>query len=68
MAFGWGDLVGKIADWFPGRVENLRNQKAKLERELNELSKKEHLTSGDVIRFTTVANKLREVETKLNNR
>jgi len=30
---GWGDLVGKIAQQFQGRIERLKNEKAKLEIE-----------------------------------
>jgi uncharacterized protein (UPF0335 family) len=34
---GWGGFLGKIADQFQGRVERLKNEKAKLEEEKRNL-------------------------------
>lgn len=36
---GWGNLFGKIADQFQGRIERLKNEKAKLEREQDEIKR-----------------------------
>ncbi len=36
---GWGDIFGKIAQQFQGRIERLKNEKSVLEKEINELQK-----------------------------
>jgi hypothetical protein len=36
---GLGKVFGKVADQFQGRIERLKNEKASLEKEKNELSK-----------------------------
>ena len=36
---GWGNLFGKIADQFQGRIERLKNEKIKLEGERNEIQR-----------------------------
>ena len=34
---GWGNFFGKIADQFQGRIERLKNEKAKLEKEKGQI-------------------------------
>mgnify|MGYP001613984134 CR=1 FL=1 len=36
---GIGKVLGKVADNFQGRIERLKNEKAKLERERDEIKK-----------------------------
>ena len=38
----WGNFFGKIADQFQGRVERLKNEKAKLEQEKKTLEGKNY--------------------------
>ena len=64
---GWGDLVGKIAQQFQGRVERLKNEREAL---LNERKK---LIDGDCTarasnRIIIINTRLQQIETALSSK
>lgn len=64
---GWGNLFGKIADQFQGRIERLKNEKEKL---LNERSQ---ILSGPVSdsrseRVVAINTRLQSIETALTTK
>ncbi len=64
---GWGQLFGKIADQFQGRVERLKNEREKLLNEREELFKKD-FTAIIGNRVIAVDKRLQEIETILRNK
>ena len=67
MSFGWGTVLGFIFDRFPARKESLRNESERLKREMSLIQKIN--PSTDITRrdYERIAERLREVETKLKN-
>ena len=63
---GWGKFLGKVADWFPGKKESLRNKEERLTRALDELTKKK-ITPSRYDRYNKLSIKLWEVRKKLKN-
>lgn len=64
---GWGDVFGKIAQHFQGRIERLKNEKASLEDEKKFLQSKEFSASGSR-RITAIDDRLRVIDTILANK
>ena len=64
---GWGDVFGKIAQHFQGRIERLKNEKASLENEKKFLQAKEFSASGSR-RITAIDDRLRIIDTILANK
>lgn len=64
---GWGNLFGKIADQFQGRIERLRNEKGRLENERNDILGKSNYSISDSKRIGVIDNRLREISEILAN-
>ena len=63
----WGDIIGKIFDWIPGRREHYRNQIENIKRELYELQDRKPFTSDDSDKYVKLASKLRQLEEQAKN-
>ena len=63
---GWGEAVGKIFDWFPGRAEARRNKIEQLEREQDALRKRPN-TPANVIRLDDIARELGKLYAQAKN-
>lgn len=63
---GWdgiGTLIGKVADWLPGRKESKENRIAKLQKENDELQKEKPLSVKSALRMdsnTALIKRLRD--------
>lgn len=64
---GWGTLFGTIADWLPGKKESFRNKASRLEKEMDDILKKDIMSNADARRYNKFAHKLRELEGKIRN-
>lgn len=62
----WGDVFGKIFDWIPGRMEHIKNQIDKLEKEQDGLTKQSP-SGKNVIRMVRIADELRVLYARLKN-
>ena len=65
--FGWGDAVGKIASWIPGREEARRNRIDQIRKEMDEIAKKSPTTTRDADRYSKLSNELSVLEKKASN-
>lgn len=64
---GWGNLFGKIADQFQGRIERLKNEKERLLNERKNIFS-QPASDSNVDRAITIDNRLREIETILTTK
>lgn len=64
---GWGDLAGKVAQWFPGRIEKYKNERQDLINERELLFKKTFSASGSR-RIEWIDARLRKLEELLVNK
>lgn len=64
---GWGNLLGKIADQFAGRIERLKNEKNKLEDE-RELLTRQDWTSKSGRRVNDIDHRLLAIDKILANK
>jgi hypothetical protein len=64
---GWGEAIGKIFDWIPGRRETYRNQIENVKREIYVLQSKRPFTDADSDKYVKLASKLRQLEEKAKN-
>ena len=64
---GWGNAIGKIFDWLPGREESLRNTIQKIHKEMSKLEK-EPASADNTQRYSSLVRQLCEAESKLQNR
>ena len=62
----WGDVFGKVFDWLPGRMEHLKNQIEKLEREQDALTRQAP-SAKNVVRMGRIADELRVLYARLKN-
>ena len=66
-AFGWGDAIGKIFDWLPGRKESIRNRIEKTKREMDDLQKQQPWNFDRAKRYALLASRLRKLESEAAN-
>ena len=64
---GWGSLAGKIAEQFQSRIERLKNEKSRLEKERVDIEKRD-CTPDLAKRMTAINSRLIEIETILSNK
>lgn len=62
---GWGNVFGKVAEWFPGRKEAKQNQIEKLVRENVELQKKTPFTATDSSRYALNADRIKQLREEI---
>lgn len=63
---GIGAVVGKITQWIPGRIESLKNEKNRLQREYDGLTIMPY-TKDRSRRIDFITNRLRDINSKLEN-
>ncbi len=63
---GWGNVFGKIAEWFPGRKEAMQNEIDKLGRENAELQKHDPFTVNDSARYAVNADRIKQLREKVS--
>lgn len=66
-AFGWGDAIGKIFDWLPGRRESIRTRIDKTKRDMDELQKQKPWNFALAKRYALLASRLRKLEAEAAN-
>ena len=66
MGFGWGTVLGMLADRFPNRKESLRNKAGKIKKEMDEITKKK-ANARTLARYNKLADKLYKIEQRLKN-
>lgn len=64
---GWSDVFGKIAQWIPGRIEKLKNEKKALINERNFLLTKQFSASGSR-RIVAINERLQQINSILENK
>lgn len=63
---GWGGFLGKIAEQFQGRVERLKNERAKLVKEQLDLEMKP-CTAEVTVRYGKIVQRIKEIDEILRN-
>lgn len=64
---GWSDVFGKIAQWIPGKIEKIKNEKGALLNEKSILMSKEFSASASR-RIVVIDERLVQINTILENR
>jgi len=67
---GWegiATLIGKLADYIPGRKESLRNQIDKTKRKMDEIQKRKPFRNRDALEYAKYSKRLRDLERKATN-
>lgn len=65
---GWGNLLGKVADQFQGRIERLKNEKGRLLDERNKIMSGEKLSIDGARRVVAIDARLSEINGILANK
>lgn len=64
---GWGEAIGKIFNWIPGRSEHRRNKIEDIKREIAQIQKRHPFSDRDAARYEFLAGELRRLEQKAKN-
>ncbi|CAK0748970.1 hypothetical protein CCP3SC15_150011 [Gammaproteobacteria bacterium] len=65
---GWGDVFGKMAQWFPGRKESMLNRIAAVKEEMRVIQTKPgKLSARDGNRLIVLSNELSVLQQKVGN-
>ena len=64
---GFWDVLGKVADWFPGRKESRRNKIEKIQREMAEIQTHTPFTVNDAHKYELLSGKLRTLQREARN-
>lgn len=64
---GWGEAIGKIFNWIPGREEHRRNKIEDIKREMSIIQKRHPFSDSDADRYERLAGELRRLEQKAKN-
>jgi len=63
---GWGDIIGKVFDWIPGRREHYRNKIEEIKREMDKLANK-GLTGSRSDKYERLSKQLRTLRQRVKN-
>lgn len=65
---GWGNVLGKVADQFQGRVERLKNERVRLVKEELELKKRRPITDKINSRVDAINKRKDEIDSLLSSK
>lgn len=63
---GWGDAIGKIFDWLPGRRESKESEIQRLLKENEKIEKEKPLSSASVSRFERNADRIKQLRAEIS--